>query len=245
MLVKLEKSTELLAQSERENAWREMAKQVAHEIKNPLTPMKLHIQHLQRVAETNPQDMNERVIKLADMLIEQIDTLSHIATEFSSFAKLPKANLEILNVLDVLQNVSDLFQQNTNCEVKLYATDQLYINADREQCLRVFTNLLKNAEQSIPEDRKGKIEVVAFENDDWVRVNVKDNGCGIPENIQQKLFTPNFTTKSTGTGLGLAMVKNIILSFNGTISFVTEENVGTIFTVSFPLVKLDKKEEEL
>lgn len=245
MLVKLEKSTELLAQSERENAWREMAKQVAHEIKNPLTPMKLHIQHLQRVAEANPQDMNERVIRLADMLIEQIDTLSHIATEFSSFAKLPKANLEILNVLDVLQSVSDLFQQNTNCEVKLYATDQLYINADREQCLRVFTNLLKNAEQSVPEDRKGKIEVVAFENEGWVRVNVKDNGCGIPESIQQKLFTPNFTTKSTGTGLGLAMVKNIILSFNGTINFVTEENVGTIFTVSFPLVKLDKKEEEL
>lgn len=244
MLVKLEKSTELLAQSERENAWREMAKQVAHEIKNPLTPMKLHIQHLQRVAETNPKDMNERVIKLADMLIEQIDTLSHIATEFSSFAKLPKANLEILNVLDVLQNVTDLFQQNTNCEVKLYATEQLYINADREQCLRVFTNLLKNAEQAIPEDRKGKIEVVAFENEGWVRVNVKDNGCGVPENIQQKLFTPNFTTKSTGTGLGLAMVKNIILSFNGTITFVTEENVGTIFTVSFPLVRLDKKEEE-
>lgn len=239
MLVKLEKSSELLAQSERESAWREMAKQVAHEIKNPLTPMKLTIQHLQRVAETDPEDMKERVNKVSEILIEQIDTLSHIATEFSNFAKLPKANLEILNVLDVLQNVTDLFQQNTNCVIKLYATDHLYIKADREQCLRIFTNLLKNAEQSIPEGRKGIIDVVAFENEGAVRVNVKDNGCGIPENVQQKLFTPNFTTKTTGTGLGLAMVKNTILSFNGSITYVTEVNVGTIFTLNFPLVKLD------
>ena len=239
MLVKLEKSSELLAQSERESAWREMAKQVAHEIKNPLTPMKLNIQHLQRVAETKPEDITERVNKVAEILIEQIDTLSHIATEFSNFAKLPKANLEVLNVLDVLQNVTDLFQQNTNCEIKLYTTDHLYIKADREQCLRIFTNLLKNAEQSIPEGRKGIIDIVAFENEGSVRVNVKDNGCGMPESVQHKLFTPNFTTKTTGTGLGLAMVKNTILSFNGTITYVTEVNVGTIFTLSFPIIKLD------
>lgn len=239
MLVKLEKSTELLAQSERETAWREMAKQVAHEIKNPLTPMKLNIQHLQRVADSSPEDITERVHKVSEILIEQIDTLSHIATEFSNFAKLPKANLEVLNVYDVLQNVVDLFQQNTNCQIKLFATNQLYINADREQCIRVFTNLFKNAEQAIPEGRDGLINVVAFENDGWVRINVKDNGVGISPDVEQKLFTPNFTTKSTGTGLGLAMVKNIIQSFNGTISYVTEVNVGTVFTINLPLVKLD------
>lgn len=237
MLVKLEKSTELLAQSERETAWREMAKQVAHEIKNPLTPMKLNIQHLQRVVATNPEDINERVSKVSDMLIEQIDTLSHIATEFSNFAKLPKANLEILNVYDVLESVTDLFKQNTNCEVTLYATHALYIKADKNQCLGIFTNLLKNAEQSIPDDRKGKIDVVAFENEGSVRINVKDNGAGIPVEIQQKLFTPNFTTKSTGTGLGLAMVKNTIESFSGTVSFVTELNVGTTFTITLPRIK--------
>jgi two-component system nitrogen regulation sensor histidine kinase NtrY len=236
MLVKLEQSSELLAKSERESAWREMAKQVAHEIKNPLTPMKLNIQHLQRVVETNPDDINERVNKVSQMLIEQIDTLSHIATEFSNFAKLPNATLEIVNVFDVLQNVTNLFKQNTACDITLNGQDPLPIKADKEQCLRIFTNLLKNAEQSVPENRKGKITIEAFTRDASVVIHIKDNGVGIPDAIKPKLFTPNFTTKSTGTGLGLAMVKNSVVSFNGTIGFETEENKGTVFTVIFPLV---------
>ena len=236
MLIKLEKSSELLAQSERESAWREMAKQVAHEIKNPLTPMKLNIQHLQRVVETNPDDINERVTKVSKMLIEQIDTLSHIATEFSNFAKLPNANLEIVNLFDVLQNVTHLFQQSTDCNIILNAPETLLIKADREQCLRIFTNLLKNAEQSIPEGQEGRIEISAALTPQHVVVTVKDNGSGIPEDIKPKLFTPNFTTKSTGTGLGLAMVKNAIVSFNGSITFDTEINKGTVFTIHLPLL---------
>lgn len=236
MLVKLEKSSELLAQSERESAWREMAKQVAHEIKNPLTPMKLNIQHLQRVVETHPDDINERVNKVSQMLIEQIDTLSHIATEFSNFAKLPNANLEVVNLFDVLQNVTHLFQQNTKCDIFLNAPELLPIMADKDQCLRIFTNLLKNAEQSIPENRKGKIEIIAYVSETTITIKVKDNGCGVPNEVKPKLFTPNFTTKSTGTGLGLAMVKNTIVSFNGTITFETELNQGTIFTIVFPVL---------
>lgn len=236
MLIKLEKSSELLAQSERESAWREMAKQVAHEIKNPLTPMKLNIQHLQRVVETHPDDINERVNRVSKMLIEQIDTLSHIATEFSNFAKLPNANLETVNLSDVLKSVTHLFQQNTDCEITLMTPDSLLIMADKEQCLRVFTNLLKNAEQSVPENRKGKIEVLAFQSENDIVVKVKDNGSGVADDVKQKLFTPNFTTKTTGTGLGLAMVKNTVVSFNGTISFETEINQGTAFTLKFPAI---------
>ena len=236
MLIKLEKSSELLAQSERESAWREMAKQVAHEIKNPLTPMKLNIQHLQRVVETNPDDITDRVNKVSKMLIEQIDTLSHIATEFSNFAKLPTTNLEVVNICDVLQSVTNLFQQNTECEISLNAPDALLIMADKEQCLRIFTNLLKNAEQSIPENRKGKIEVTAFADKNYVTIKVKDNGCGIAEELTHRLFIPNFTTKTTGTGLGLAMVKNSVVSFNGTISFETDINLGTTFILVFPFV---------
>ncbi len=236
MLIKLEKSSELLAQSERESAWREMAKQVAHEIKNPLTPMKLNIQHLQRVVETNPDDITDRVNKVSKMLIEQIDTLSHIATEFSNFAKLPTTNLEVVNICDVLQSVTNLFQQNTECEISLNAPDALLIMADKEQCLRIFTNLLKNAEQSIPENRKGKIEVTAFTDKNYVTIKVKDNGCGIAEELTHRLFIPNFTTKTTGTGLGLAMVKNSVVSFNGTISFETDINLGTTFILVFPAV---------
>ena len=234
MLIKLEKSSELLAKSERETAWREMAKQVAHEIKNPLTPMKLNIQHLQRVVETHPDDINERVKRVSEMLIEQIDTLSHIATEFSNFAKLPNANLEIVNLFDVLQNVTHLFQQNTECEISLEAPQSLLVLADREQCLRIFTNLLKNAQQSIPSDCKGKIEINAYHHNSNIIIKVKDNGVGITDEIKPKLFTPNFTTKTTGTGLGLAMVKNSVTSFNGTISFDTEINKGTTFTLVFP-----------
>mgnify|MGYP002363469871 FL=1 len=236
MLIKLEKSSELLAQSERESAWREMAKQVAHEIKNPLTPMKLNIQHLQRVVETHPDDINDRVNKVSKMLIEQIDTLSHIATEFSNFAKLPTTNLEVVNICDVLQSVTNLFQQNTECEISLNAPNALLIMADKEQCLRIFTNLLKNAEQSDPENRKGKIEVTAFADKNNVTIKVKDNGCGIAEELTHRLFIPNFTTKTTGTGLGLAMVKNSVVSFNGTISFETDINFGTTFILVFPVV---------
>lgn len=240
MLIKLEKSSELLAQSERESAWKEMAKQVAHEIKNPLTPMKLNIQHLQRVVKTNPDDINERVNKVAQMLIEQIDTLSHIATEFSNFAKLPTTNLETINLFDVLQNIVNLFQQNTECNITLNASDPLFIMADKDQCIRIFTNLLKNAEQSIPEGRKGKIEVVAYTDENSIIVKVKDNGCGIPEELQPSLFIPNFTTKSTGTGLGLAMVKNSVTAFNGTITFETKVIEGTTFILKFPAVNNPK-----
>lgn len=234
MLLKLEKNSELLAQSERESAWREMAKQVAHEIKNPLTPMKLNIQHLQRIALNHPDDMADRVNKVSEILIEQIDTLSHIATEFSNFAKLPKTNPELVNVNDVLKNVAHLFKQNTECEIKLYITQTQFIIADREQCLRIFTNLLKNAEQAIPANRQGKIEVITFSNENEVIIKIRDNGCGIPEELRSRMFTPNFTTKTTGTGLGLAMVKNYISSFGGTISFETVVDEGTTFTISLP-----------
>jgi len=234
MLIKLDKSSQLLAQSERESAWREMAKQVAHEIKNPLTPMKLNIQHLQRVVETHPDDINERVKKVSLMLIEQIDTLSHIATEFSNFAKFPNPVLEEVNLSNVIHNVASLFQQATHCELMLHIQEPLLIMADREQCLRIFTNLLKNAEQSIPQDRKGQINITAYLQDKMITVTIQDNGNGISDDIKHKLFTPYFTTKSSGTGLGLAMVKSAIVSFNGNISFNTQVGKGTSFTLVFP-----------
>ncbi len=233
MLVKLEKSSELLAASERETAWREMAKQVAHEIKNPLTPMKLNIQHLQRIAEHHPEEMNEKVLKVSKILIEQIDTLSHIATEFSNFAKLPNANLEPVNLKEIIENITELFKQNSSCEITIECHTDLWIKADKEQCIRIFTNLLKNAEQSIPETKKGLIHLLAHKKNDLIEISIKDNGIGIPDELKHKLFTPNFTTKSTGTGLGLAMVKNSVMSFGGTITFESEVGKGTVFTMQF------------
>lgn len=239
MIIELTKSAELLAKSERESAWREMAKQVAHEIKNPLTPMKLSIQHLQRIWKDDAPDMDQKVERLTQTIIEQIDTLSSIATEFSNFAKMPKANLEKVNVQEILLNSIALFQDSENIHIDFEnkTTDNAIVLADKEQLLRVFNNLIKNAIQAIPEERKGKIEIgLKEEEDQFYIISIKDNGIGINDDAFDKIFVPNFTTKTGGMGLGLAMVKSIIESSNGKISFETNPPQGSTFFVAIPAI---------
>ncbi len=234
-VLELEKSAQLLVQSERESAWREMAKQVAHEIKNPLTPMKLSIQQLQRVASDDAVDLSERIERTSKTLIDQIDTLTRIANEFSNFAKMPKANEQKLNLIAVIETVLDLYkEENVVLELVNNSGADLEIIMDKDQLLRVFTNLIKNAIQAIPENIEGKIVVVVGVEDDDVVIEVKDNGTGIPEDKKDKIFVPNFTTKTTGMGLGLAMVKNIVETASGKIWFETKEDVGTSFYISLP-----------
>jgi signal transduction histidine kinase len=236
MIEELSRSAGLLAKSERESAWREMAKQVAHEIKNPLTPMKLSVQHLQRTWKDNGPDMDKKMERLTQTIIEQIDTLSTIATEFSNFAKMPKANLEKIDLLQMLQGMIDLYKNSAEAELVLENSveGEAYVFADKEQLLRVFNNLIKNALQAIPEERKGKIIIRLSREHDQFLVAVKDNGTGISEDAQEKIFMPNFTTKTGGMGLGLAMVKNIIEGIGGKIWFETKSNEGSVFYVSFP-----------
>jgi two-component system, NtrC family, nitrogen regulation sensor histidine kinase NtrY len=237
MIAELEESAEKLAKSERESAWREMAKQVAHEIKNPLTPMKLSIQHLQRtLSENKPEELKEKVTRLSAMLIEQIETLSNIASEFSAFAKMPKAVIDNIRISEMVSACAQLFKETENAEIifKDETGGDVLIKADRDQCNRVFTNLIKNAVQSIPEGRLGRIEVSVALKKKQVVVAIKDNGTGISPDVMDKIFTPNFSTKTEGMGLGLAMVKNIVESFSGTIWFETTLNAGTTFYVSFP-----------
>ena len=236
MLIKLKKNSELLAQSERESAWLEMSKQVAHEIKNPLTPMKLNIQHLQRVVKSNPENISEKVDKVAEMLIQQIDTLSHIATEFSNFSKFPSTKIEKVDLVELIQNATNLFNESSNCLIECETEKNLFVSVDKEQCIRVLTNLIKNAEQSIPEDRIGRINIQAHKISDTIEIKISDNGYGIPLEYYGQIFTPKFTTKNSGTGLGLAMVKNSITAFNGTINFKSELGVGTTFTILLPVI---------
>ncbi|HET6226248.1 MAG TPA: ATP-binding protein, partial [Bacteroidia bacterium] len=228
---------ELLAKSERESAWREMAKQVAHEIKNPLTPMKLSLQHLQRTWKDHAPDMDKKMEQVTKTIIDQIDTLSSIATEFSNFAKMPKANYEQVNLQQTLLTTLALFRdlENIELEFKSEFHGEAWVWADREQLLRVFNNLLKNAVQAIPEGKKGQIQVILKSQNNHFLVIVADNGVGINESVIHKIFTPNFTTKNTGMGLGLAMVKNIIENTGGHIWFETKVNVGTTFFVSLPV----------
>lgn len=236
MIVELSESAELLARSERESAWREMAKQVAHEIKNPLTPMKLSLQHLQRTWKDHAPDMEQKMEQVTKTIIDQIDTLSNIATEFSNFAKMPRANFEKVNLNDTLQNSISLFHDagNTELQFKKQVTEDAWVWADKEQLLRVFTNLLKNAVQAIPEDRKGLIQVVLDREKNSYLVTITDNGVGISTDNLSKIFVPNFTTKNGGMGLGLAMVKNIVENTGGRIRFETLVNRGTTFFVFLP-----------
>jgi two-component system, NtrC family, nitrogen regulation sensor histidine kinase NtrY len=234
MLLKLEESAALLARSEREGAWQEMAKQVAHEIKNPLTPMKLNLQYLQKVVDDGGTDFAGKFKNVSASIIEQIDTLAHIANEFSHFAKMPKQNLEKVNLTEIILSAIQLFK-NDKVKISFHSTSEsaLLVTADKNQCLRIFNNLIKNAVQAIPGEKVGRIEINVNDQPDLVLVSIKDNGTGIPEEMKEKIFVPNFTTKSTGTGLGLAMVKNIVSSFGGKIWFESKTGEGTIFYLTF------------
>ena len=241
MVSKLEKNVKKLAESERESAWREMAKQIAHEIKNPLTPMKLSIQLLQKTWYDNlddHKDFEERLKNVSETLIEQINTLSAIASEFSSFAKMPKARNEEVEIAQKLKTVAGLFENTKNIDISLELNDNedLRIVADKEQVSRVFINLIKNAVQAIPKSKKGKIIISLTTYSKRAKITIEDNGYGIPEDKKEKLFEPSFTTKTTGMGIGLAIVKNIVNSAGGDIWFESEENKGTKFHVEFLIV---------
>ncbi|HLP21438.1 MAG TPA: HAMP domain-containing sensor histidine kinase, partial [Chitinophagales bacterium] len=232
MIAELEQSAQKLAKGERESAWREMAKQIAHEIKNPLTPMKLSIQYLQRAIDDGSPNIEQLAKKVARTLEEQIENLSSIATAFSSFAKMPKAHNEIINLNELLKSITDLFAREENVSVAFNTeSESPLVFADRNQLVSVFNNLVKNAMQSIPEHRKGFVDVHVKDEDGWVTVTVSDNGAGIPSDNYDKVFVPNFTTKSSGTGLGLAITKQIIDGNGGRIWFESAENVGTAFFV--------------
>jgi len=233
----LERSARLLAQTERESAWRTMARQIAHEINNPLTPMKLTIQQLQRTKSMNDDRFDDYFEKSTRTLVEQIDTLSRIAGSFSNFARMPEARFELTDIAAKLYSTTQLFVSSHELIQFKYdgAQSNVMILADPEQLLQVFTNLLKNAVQAIPSNRQGEIKVSLFTENNFAIVQVSDNGKGIPTELQDKIFAPNFTTKSTGMGLGLSITKNIVEMAGGTISFKSTENVGSVFTLQFKL----------
>jgi signal transduction histidine kinase len=236
MIDELAKSAEILARSERETAWREMARQIAHEIKNPLTPMKLSIQHLKRAWKDGAKDWDAQLDKITGTLIEQIDNLSSIASAFSSFAEMPGTRNKKIDLVAIIHNRVSLFASNEDISFSLDLGDKenAFIYADENQFLRVFNNLIQNAIQSIPGDRKGLISIRLRSDRNMITVRLEDNGSGIPGDLGEKLFEPNFTTKSSGMGLGLAIVKRIIEDAGGRISYETEMGLGTTFILEIP-----------
>jgi len=232
MVDELGESAVKLARSEREQAWREMAKQVAHEIKNPLTPMRLTVQSFEQRFDPNDAAIKSKIEEFSKSLIQQIDTMSSIASAFSNFAEMPKQNSEELNVIEVVKLALDIFYE----EYIHYFHDEdvLIAKLDKTQLIRIITNLVKNAIQSTENKENPKIEVKVIQEDGNIIITVADNGKGIAEEDKSKIFEPKFTTKSSGMGLGLAMVKNIIEAYGGNITFVSEIDKGSVFTVHIP-----------
>jgi two-component system, NtrC family, nitrogen regulation sensor histidine kinase NtrY len=238
MVAKLDNSATALAKSEREGAWREMARQVAHEIKNPLTPMKLSLQYLQKAIANNTDNVRQLTASVAQTLVEQIDHLNQIAGEFSQFANIGNPRNEVFDLHEILYVVTQLHGVNDKVELKWNPLPQrVLINADRTHINRLFTNLIQNAIQAVPEDedKMAIIEVQELVTGGKVLIKIKDNGEGIPEEMKNKIFTPNFTTKTSGTGLGLAMCKGIVEQSKGQIWFETKAGNGSVFFVELPL----------
>jgi len=234
MVDKLEESAEKLAQSQREMAWREMARQVAHEIKNPLTPMKLTVQSFER--RFNPEDprVNEKMKDFCDTLVQQIDTMSAVASAFSNFASMPAQENTTLNVVKVVQLALEIFNEDF---IRFESSEaEIIAKFDRSQIIRIITNLVKNAIQAIPNYEPFPRILVKVERlGNEVLIRISDNGTGIPEEIRDKIFEPKFTTKSSGMGLGLAIIKNMIEGYGGTIYFESILEKGTTFYVKLPI----------
>jgi len=256
MQEQLEESRSLLTQQERQLAWREMARQVAHEIKNPLTPMKLSIQHLrsafQRRAEDGSDDarFGAKFKQTTTTLIEQIDTLARIANEFSSFGRMPTHIREEMDLNEVVSEAVGLMEADASATLtmSLHPTP-LIVSGDREALRRVYINFIKNAIQAVPDDREPEIHLsTTLESDEAGREvvvgRVRDNGAGIPRNLWDKIFVPSFSTKTSGTGLGLAIARKTIESMDGQIGFDTAFEEGTTFWIRVPEMKFENDPTE-
>ena len=233
MVEMLNDSVEKLSKSNKEQAWREMAKQVAHEIKNPLTPMRLSIQSFQRNFDQSDSKFESKLDEFSKTLIQQIDTMSTIASAFSNFAEMPAQQGEKINIVETTKLALKIFKENYivfSSEFK-----DLQVRIDRTQMVRIITNLIKNALEACELIKEPKVQVTIEKKKKEVLINVMDNGQGISKELKNKIFEPKFTTKTSGMGLGLGMVKNLVDSYNGRISMSSKINTGTTFSITFPL----------
>ena len=233
MVDALEVSADKLAKSEREHAWREMAKQVAHEIKNPLTPMRLSLQNFEQKFDPNDPNILDKVKDLSKIMIQQIDLMSSIASAFSDFAKMPTPQKEQLDIVEVIKHAVNIFSESyIHFESDI---NHLQVELDKNQLTRVITNLLNNALYAVQDIENPVIYVRISKIENTIVITISDNGKGIDEEVKDRVFEPKFTTKSSGMGLGLPMVKNIIETYNGTITFTSETNKGTTFIINLPI----------
>jgi signal transduction histidine kinase len=236
-LDELKIAAQKLASTEREIAWREMAQQIAHEIKNPLTPMKLSIQHLLRSYDPTNEEGEKQLNRVLHSIIEQIDGLARIANEFSDFAKMPEPIFQRENMIELIEKVGHLYENEGQIAFQFDKPSQaVFVNVDRNLWTQVMVNLLQNAQQALSGIEKGKIHITISVVDHQCFIEVIDNGCGISSEEAERIFTPHFTTKTSGSGIGLSLVKQIVEKHGGIISFESNVNKGTTFRLELPTV---------
>ena len=241
MVDELSQSAQQLAVNQRESAWREMAQQIAHEIKNPLTPMKLNVQYLQKAWEDGVEDYEDRMKRITKGLQEQIDVLSDIAGQFSTFAAIDKVYPEKLNIKTIVEDVIAIFKANKHIRFQLDARqDGTQVFADKNQMIRVFNNIYKNAVQAIGNEESGTIQTQIQHREGRLLISIKDNGIGIDENLLPNIFEPRFTTKTGGMGLGLSLVKKMLKNAGGSISVSSRKGDGSTFWIYLPLTSPEK-----
>ena len=232
MILQIQEQKQRLSFKEKEEAWREMAKQVAHEVKNPLTPMKLTIQNFERKFDPADPDIRDKVKHLSRTLVDQIDLVATVASAFSQFAQLPEKNNEIFDLNKEIKNIINVFSDekiyfHSNRDIIMVEMDKIYLS-------RIITNLVTNARQAKHDDRDNIINLDVEQRQKRVIITVDDNGTGIPEELYDRIFEPNFTSKTSGTGLGLTMVRKMVEDYKGEISVKSELEKGTTFTISLP-----------
>ena len=232
MIVKIQEQKEQLSFTEKEQAWREMAKQVAHEVKNPLTPMKLTIQNFSRKFDPTDPDIEAKVAKMSDSVVEQIDLVATVATAFSQFAQLPEKNDEVFNLNDEVAGIVRIFNDEN---VFIHANrNDIMIKMDKIYLNRIITNLITNANQATLEEKKPIINLDLEQIQKRIKISVEDNGVGIEENMFDRIFEPNFTSKNSGMGLGLTMVRKMVEEYKGEIHVQSEVGKGSKFIVTLP-----------
>ena len=232
LLVELKQKAEELAKSERKSAWKNMAKQIAHEIKNPLTPMRLSVQHFERIITKENPELKPRVLEFSKMLIQQIDTMNTVVSAFSNFASLGYENKEKFFLEEEVGRLVGLYKDQG---IKFQKPDyNCLVKIDKSHLTRVLNNIIKNAIESISQEKEKNIIISIKTKNNFWGIEIQDNGMGIPDSLQEKIFEPKFTTKNSGMGLGLAMVKNIIDDFGGQIAFISKLEKGTTFYINIP-----------
>jgi len=232
LIEELKEKADKLAKSERQSAWKKMARQIAHEIKNPLTPMRLSVQHFSKTIKTNDDVALKKLNEFTSTMLQQIDTMSAVASSFSNFASLTKEFLEKFRLEEEVEKIVELYKKDG--VVLINKPNNCFVKIDKTHLTRILNNLIQNAIQSISNQDKIIVNLNIVDDKDFWCISVADNGSGISEENREKIFEPNFTTKNSGMGLGLAMVKNIVNDFNGSIRFVTELGKGTTFFIQIP-----------